>query len=293
MTDTSIDDLPSDYSDRLIQNLQSKIVLVKYGGNAMRNKELKASVADDIIKLKQLGARPVIVHGGGPFIQQMLDRVGIESEFIAGHRKTSEEAMKYVEMVLRGQVNSDLVKAINSTPDKSVRAIGLSGKDGRLAIAKRRWHTESGSTEKIDLGQVGDVAEMDPKVIFDLLEDDLIPIVAPIAMGADKKDYNVNADMFAGHLAGALKAYAYVVLTDVQGLMEDKDRPETLYREIDRSKMDGLMNTVVQGGMIPKVESCLIALDKGVSTARIINGMQPHAILEELLTESRSGTLIH
>jgi acetylglutamate kinase len=175
----------------------------------------------------------------------------------------------------------------------TVRAIGLSGKDGRLAVAKKRWHMEAGQTEKIDLGQVGDVAKMDPKVIFDLLHDDLIPIVAPIAMGQDKENYNVNADMFAGHLAGALKAYAYVVLTDVQGLMEDKDRPETQYKEIDRSKMDGLMNTVVQGGMIPKVESCLIALDKGVSTARIVNGMQPHSILEELLTETRSGTMIH
>lgn len=279
------------YDPALLHRLAGTVVLVKYGGNAMINEELQQAVIDDICLLQQLGVRPVIVHGGGPFIGEMLSAVGITSEFAGGHRITTAEAMLYVEMVLRGRVNGALVSLAGR---RGMPAVGISGKDAAMVTARRRLHHETveGKKREIDLGRVGDVVSVRPQLVLDLLDRQYLPVVAPVAAGDDGRDYNVNADMFAGHLAGALNAAAYIVLTDVDGLMKDKDDPSTLCRDITIDEVQKMVGSVVRGGMIPKIDSCVVALRTGAATARIVNGTRPHAILQELLSQHRSGTLI-
>lgn len=257
----------------------------------MTNEALKKEVLQNICSLKSQGHRVVIVHGGGPFIQEALTQANIQSEFIEGHRKTTPEALRYVEMALKGQVNSSLVNIINRL---GFKAVGLSGKDGKLALAAKRMHVTvaAGQRETHDLGAVGDVVSMDTTLIHLLLDNGFIPVVTCLASDAAGNDYNINADMFAGHLAGALKADEYVVLTDVDGLRRDKDNPDTLISSVQVAAIDQLLEQkVIQGGMIPKMEACRIAIDRGAASARIINGTRPEQI-EQLQHNNGIGTLL-
>lgn len=267
------------------------VIVIKYGGNAMINESLKKEIVQHIGSLKDQGYLVVLVHGGGPFIQKMLDMAGIESEFVGGHRKTTKEALQYVEMALKGQVNGSLVSLFNSL---GYKAVGISGKDGGLVKARKRLHEEKtdGELKSFDLGQVGDVDQVDTSLVKSLLENGFIPVVTCLASDMQGNDYNINADMFAGHLAGALKAEQYLVLTDVDGLMGDINEPSSLIREISYTKIDWLIEEkVIKGGMIPKMESCKIALEKGAGKARIINGTKPPQIVAATKNET-IGTLI-
>ena len=266
------------------------LILFKYGGNAMTNASLKKDVIRKIISLKQKGFDVIISHGGGPYIKKILKQTGIESEFIDGQRVTTPEAFVFIEMALKGQVNSNLVNTINTSGGK---AVGLSGKDGQTVVARKRKHKRytNGKEELIDLGQVGDVASVDSTLIDILLEKDFIPVIACIAADEKGNGYNINGDNFAGTLAGALQAEQFVILTDVDGLLKDKEDPETIIRslhpdEIKKLKSDG----TIQGGMIPKIEACENAILKGARSAKIINGTKPGQILS--IEENKFGTLI-
>lgn len=257
----------------------------------MVDEQLKRSVLQNICSLKDRGYQVVIVHGGGPFIKEALETARIESEFIDGHRKTPPEAFEHVEMALKGKVNGSLVSLINSL---GYKAVGLSGKDGMSVVAKKRKHqrTVNGTREEVDLGQVGDVDRVDTALINLLLDKDYIPVIACVAADAEGNGYNINADMFAGHMAGALKASQYVVLTDVDGLLKDRHDPSSLIRQMNTDRMEALLQQeIIQGGMIPKTASCEIAIQNGARSARIINGTQPNQILS-MIEDSPIGTLI-
>jgi len=267
------------------------LILIKYGGNAMLNEQLKQRVVENIHKVSASGARIVLVHGGGPFIKKILELAKIESEFIAGHRKTTPEALRYIEMALKGEVNGSLVNLLNRT---GLRAVGLSGKDGRMVRAQRRYHRESvnGWETQTDLGLVGDVKSIDPSLIRGLLDGGFLPVVTCLASDEKGDDYNINADMFAGHLAGALGADRYLVLTDVDGVLTDIDDPDSLLPELRLTELKEMVGTVIRGGMIPKLESCQIALEKGAREACIINGTKPEQLLVAALENEISGTII-
>jgi len=264
-------------------------VLIKYGGNAMRSEELQQQVIDQVKHLVEAGKQPIIVHGGGPFIKRMLEVAGIESEFIDGHRRTTAEALPFIEMALKGQVNGQLVRLLNR---KGLKAVGLSGKDGRLITAgKRAYVTTDGDQEVThDLGLVGDVVAIDTKIIDDLLEKGYVPVVTCIASDEHGQDYNINADMLAGHLAGALSVDNYLVLTDVDGLLREIKEPGSLIDQLDLTGLRTLISEIAQGGMIPKLESCVVALEKGAQQAVIINGMKPERILLAATSGDATGT---
>ncbi len=255
----------------------------------MVNDRVKSGVIGDIIALKKLDALPVIVHGGGPVIKEMLKVAKIESKFIEGHRVTDAKAMQYVEMALSGKVNGELVSLINS---RDCSAVGLSGKDGKIVTAAKRFHQSEKKDKKIDLGFVGDVESINTELVRSLIQQNYIPVISPVSMDENGDTYNINADMFAGEMAGALKASYYVALTDVDGLLTDKDDASTLLSNITLKEAEQKIGNIIQGGMIPKVESCIAALKKGVKSTHIINGMKAHSLLKELLTEERCGTLI-
>ena len=266
------------------------IILFKYGGNAMKDEENKKNVLSKIIDLKKQGFYVVISHGGGPFIKEILEITKIKSEFIDGQRYTTPEAFKYIEMVLKGQVNSDLVNSINILGDK---AVGLSGKDGKTVIAEKRKHQrlENGIMVDVDLGQVGNISSVNTELIHILLENEFIPVIACIGSDENGIAYNINGDTFAGALAGALKADKFVVLTDVDGLLKDKDIPESIIRDIQLNDLKQLKeNGIIQGGMIPKTEACETAIMLGAKSAKIINGTKPEQILE--VQSKNTGTLI-
>ena len=257
----------------------------------MTDSNLKFKILESICSLKKEGHKVVIVHGGGPFIKFALEEANIESEFIDGQRKTTPEAMEYVEMALKGKVNGSLVSTINAM---GFKAVGLSGKDGKTVIAEKRVHQRivNGKTEIADLGQVGDVDRVNPELIRLLLDNDFIPVITCLASDEAGNDYNINGDMFAGHVAGAISAEHYVVLTDVDGLLLDKDDPGTIIREVGLSELIKLKDKgIIQGGMIPKIESCEIALNNGAAFARIINGTVPEQI-SELFANQEVGTVI-
>ena len=267
------------------------ILLFKYGGNAMVNEDLKQKVLENICSLKKRGYDVVIVHGGGPFIGRALEKARIESEFIDGLRKTTSEAFEYVEMALKGKVNGSLVRMINTLGQK---AVGLSGKDGQIVMATKRLHKKvrDGEVEEIDLGQVGDVAKVNPFLLRLLLDHGYLPVMTCLAADIAGKGYNINGDIFAGHIAGALQADQYIVLTDVDGLLRDKDDPKSLIRETSLSETQELTEEgIIKSGMIPKVESCEIAINKGAGLARIINGTKPEQILT-VVDEHTPGTVI-
>lgn len=271
--------------------VKKQLLLFKYGGNAMTNQILKKQVLKNICALKEKGYQVVIVHGGGPFIKQTLEEVHIDSEFIDGQRKTTLAAMEYVEMALKGKVNGSLISLINAMGHK---AVGLSGKDGQMIIAKKRLHqhTINGKTEMVDLGQVGDVENVDVTLIKLLLENDYIPVITCLASDKNGNDFNINGDLFAGHIAGALFADQYIILTDVDGLLLDIDNADSMIHEIKVAEINQLKEkNIIKGGMIPKMDSCEIAINKGTKLARIINGTVPEQI-SSLFGNQKKGTII-
>jgi acetylglutamate kinase len=268
-----------------------KVVVVKYGGHAMGDPELARAFARDITLLETSGVHPIVVHGGGPQIGQMLDRLGIKSEFKGGLRVTDKATVEVVEMVLAGSINKEIVMAINAEGGK---AVGLSGKDGNMVFAERVTKTQkdpdSNIEKVIDLGFVGEPKVVNRAVIDMVLKAELIPVIAPVAPGNDGNTYNVNADTFAGAIAGALGAARLLFLTDVPGVL---DRDRKLIRELTRKEALALIaDGTISGGMIPKVETCLDALDRGVEGVVILNGKTPHTVLLELFTDHGAGTLI-
>ena len=268
-----------------------KAVVVKYGGHAMGVASLSAAFARDIVLMRQVGINVIVVHGGGPQIGAMLDRVGVESEFIDGLRVTTSEAVDVVEMVLSGQVNKSIVAQIAS---EGGRAVGLSGKDGGLLRVKKLTRTkrdpDSNIEKVIDLGFVGEPEEVDPYILEAMSEKSIIPVVAPIGWDAEGNTYNVNADTAAGAIAGALKASRLLMLTDVAGVL---DKSGDLMQELSIDDCKALQEDgTLSGGMIPKVENCIDAVNLGVEGAVIIDGRVPHGVLLELFTEHGSGTLI-
>lgn len=274
------------------QQGKKPIIVIKYGGNAMVSDDVQHAVLKNICELKEKGYAVVVVHGGGPFIQETLDVAKIESEFIGGQRKTTPEALKYVEMALKGQVNGKVVNVINTLGQK---AVGLSGRDGKIVTAERIYHEESvgGETKKISLGQVGRVKEVDPSLIFTLLEDDYIPVITCIASDEHGESYNINADLFAGSLAGHLNASVFGVLTDVDGLLEDVKNPDSLIKELHVEDIRDLLGQgVIVGGMIPKVDACRTAVESGADRALIINGKKPEQMLSIMDDNQKVGTTI-
>ncbi len=266
-------------------------VVVKYGGNAMGDPELGKAFARDITLLRQSGVMPVVVHGGGPQIGSMLERLGIKSEFKSGLRVTDKATVEIVEMVLAGSINKEIVHAINSEGGK---AVGLCGKDGNMVTAQKLMRTQrdpnSAIEEVIDLGFVGEPVHVDPTVLELVMKEELIPVVAPVAPGADGQTYNINADTFAGAVAGALNARRLLFLTDVPGVL---DREGRLMKELTISQAKAMIEDgTISGGMIPKVETCIDALERGVEGVVILNGKVPHAVLLELFTDQGAGTLI-
>jgi acetylglutamate kinase len=267
------------------------IVVVKYGGHAMGDLLSERDFARDMVLLEQSGVNPVVVHGGGPQIGLMLQKLGIKSEFAGGLRITDRATVEIVEMVLAGSINKQIVGAINA---EGGHAIGLCGKDGNMVIAKKLQSatslTAEGQDEVVDLGFVGEPAKVDTTVLDQVLGRDLIPVLAPVAQGFDGETYNVNADTFAGAIAGALKAKRLLLLTDVPGVL-DKDK--NLIKALRIEEIRGLIaDGTITGGMIPKVETCIYALEQGVEGVVILDGKTPHAVLVELLTDHGAGTLI-
>jgi acetylglutamate kinase len=269
-----------------IQALDQKTVVIKFGGNAMVDEQLKSSFAQDIVLLKQVGVNPVIVHGGGPQIGKLLEQIGKESHFIEGMRVTDNETMDVVEMVLGGLVNKQIVSLINS---HGGRAVGLTGKDGGL-INARKMKLTSANAENHDLGQVGEVDTIDPAVVKMLDDGHFIPVIAPIGVGKDGASYNINADLVAGKLASVLGAEKLLLLTNTPGVLDPEGKLLTgiSARETDRLIEQG----IIHGGMLPKVKCALDAVKSGVKTSQIIDGRVRHSVLLELLTDTGVGTLI-
>ncbi|MCP4765324.1 MAG: acetylglutamate kinase [Gammaproteobacteria bacterium] len=270
-----------------IQALDQKTVVIKFGGNAMVDEALKSSFAQDIVLLKQVGVNPVIVHGGGPQIGKLLEQIGKKSRFIEGMRVTDNETMDVVEMVLGGQVNKQIVSLINR---HGGRAVGLTGKDGGL-IAARKMKLAGGDTEENDLGQVGEVESIDPRVVAMLDSGDFIPVIAPIGVGADGASYNINADLVAGELAQVLGAEKLLLLTNTPGVLNPDGNLLTGLSAAETE--DLIVSGVIHGGMLPKVRCALDAVNGGVRTSQIIDGRIKHSVLLELLTDSGVGTLIN
>ena len=274
-----------------MQKYNGSIVVIKYGGNAMAENELVESFCNDIVFLKQSGLKPVIVHGGGPQIGSMLERLGIKTKFEAGMRITDENTLEVVEMVLAGKINKDIASKINSAGGK---AVGVSGKDSSMIIAekltKQKNLDESNIEKIIDLGFVGVPKKINNEIIETLITDDFIPVIAPLGVGEDGKTYNINADTVAGAIASSLKSKRLLILTDVKGVL---DSDQNLIKEADEEKIAKMIDTgEVSGGMIPKINTCLDSVRDGVDAAVIVDGRVKHAVLLELFTDHGAGTLI-
>ena len=274
-----------------IQRFRAKTIVIKYGGNAMVDEDLKSGFARDIVLMKLVGINPVVVHGGGPQIGQLLEKIGKESRFVEGMRVTDRETMDVVEMVLGGLVNKEIVNLINR---HGGCAVGLSGKDGDLIRARKLTITRSAPEfevpEIIDLGHVGEVASIDASVVHLLISGDFIPVIAPIGVGEDGHSYNINADLVAGRVAEVLGAQKLILLTNIAGLLDKEGRllSGLSVRDVDTFIQDG----TIQGGMLPKVRCALEAVQSGVGAAHIIDGRVEHAVLVELFTDEGVGTLI-
>ncbi|HXD12795.1 MAG TPA: acetylglutamate kinase [Xanthobacteraceae bacterium] len=275
-----------------MQRYDEAIIVVKYGGHAMGAENVAREFARDIVLLEQTAINPVVVHGGGPQIEAMLKKVGVESQYAAGLRITDEQTLEIVEMVLAGSINKQMVGYINEAGGK---AIGLSGKDGNMVTARKLTRTvvdpDSHIEKVVDLGFVGEPDKLDMTVLTQILGRELIPVLAPVAAAPHGGSYNVNADTFAGAIAGALKAKRLLLLTDVPGVL---DRSKTLIKQLSVNDARRLIaDGTISGGMIPKVETCIDALERGVEGVVILDGKVPHAVLLELFTELGAGTLIH
>jgi acetylglutamate kinase len=274
-----------------MQRYENKTVVIKYGGHAMGDAALGKAFARDVALLKQSGVNPIVVHGGGPQIGEMLKKLGIESKFEGGLRVTDRRTVEIVEMVLAGSINKEIVALINAEGEW---AIGLCGKDGNMVFAEKanKKYTDPGSNIErvLDLGFVGEPVEVDRTLLDLLARSEMIPVIAPVAPGRDGETYNINADTFAGAIAGAVFAKRLLFLTDVPGVLDKSGEliPQLSVLEAKRMIADG----TISGGMIPKVETCIEALDRGVEGVVIVNGKTPHSVLLELFTEHGAGTLI-
>jgi acetylglutamate kinase len=275
-----------------MQRYDEETIVIKYGGHAMGHENMARSFARDIVLLEQTAINPVVVHGGGPQIEAMLKKAGVQSQFAAGLRITDAATLEIVEMVLAGSINKQIVGYINAAGGK---AIGLCGKDGNMVMAKKATRKvvdpDSNIEKVVDLGFVGEPDKVDTTVLDTVLGRELIPVLAPVAASADGGSYNVNADTFAGAIAGALKAKRFLLLTDVPGVL---DKSKQLIKEMSAADVRKLIaDGTISGGMIPKVETCLYALEKGVEGVVILDGRVPHTVLLELFTDHGAGTLIH
>ena len=285
-----------------IQEFYGSTIVVKYGGNAMINNDLKEKVMQDIALMKYVGIHPVIIHGGGPEITGFLKKVGKESafvsglrvtdEFVGGLRVTDEETVEIAEMVLDGKINSEIVNLLNQ---RGVRAVGLSGKDARLLSATKKLATvyEGAERRKVDIGYVGKVVNVDTSIIEDLAEHDYVPVIAPIGVGEDGESYNINADYVAAEIAGALEAEKLLLLTDVEGVYKDINDKDSFISTLTLAEArEYIKEGIIVGGMIPKVEACIRALEGGARKTHIIDGRAPHAIILEVFTSQGVGTQV-
>ncbi len=271
-----------------IRKFHGKTLVIKYGGNAMTDPALQQDFAEDVVLLKLVGMNPVVVHGGGPQIDEALGRVGKKGTFVQGMRVTDDETMEVVEWVLAGQVQQDIVGLINHAGGK---AVGLTGRDGGLIRARKlRMRDRENPDHEIDVGQVGEVASIDPSVVKALQDDQFIPVISPIGFGEDNASFNINADVVAGKLAEVLHAEKLLLLTNIPGVMNKKGEllTDLTAHEIDAMFADG----TISGGMLPKISSALEAARSGVNSVHIVDGRIPHAILLEVLTEQAFGTMI-
>ncbi len=270
-----------------IKEFYKKTVVIKYGGNAMEDPVLKEKVIQDLILLKLIGLNIIVVHGGGPHITSLMEKLGKEAVFIEGHRVTDKETMEITEMVLSGLINKEIVALINSNGGK---AVGISGKDSNLIMAKKK---EDNTNKKLDLGQVGSITKVNPELLFTLTNEGYIPVVSPVAIGLDGKTYNINADTAAGEIAVSVKASKLIYMTDIKGIYRDlKDEntfiPSINENGINKLKKEGLINK----GMLPKVDSAVNAVKSGVDKVHIIDGTIEHSLILELLTDAGIGTEI-
>lgn len=273
-----------------LQRFSGNTVVIKYGGNAMLNDELKKSVMQDIIFLKYVGIRPVVVHGGGPEITGMLKKLGKETQFVSGLRVTDAETVDIAEMVLVGKINSEIVKNLNFL---GAKAVGLSGKDADLIIATKHLAKvrENGQVKEVDIGFVGDVLKLNTGIVESLLNQGYIPVIAPIGVGKDGATYNINADYVAGELAAALGAEKLALITDVEGIYRDYQDKSSFVSTLSLAEAQEMIKSgSIDGGMIPKVEACVKALAAGVSKTHIIDGRKPHSLLLEIFTTEGIGT---
>lgn len=272
-----------------IRKLRGQTIVIKYGGNAMVNEDLKQSVMDDITLLKYIGINPILVHGGGPDINNMLNKMNIESHFVSGLRYTDEDTMRIAQMVLVGKTNKEIVSNLNS---KGAKAIGICGIDGNLIEAEKLDTDNAGNP--IDVGYVGKITKINVKVIEMLANDEYIPVIAPIGVGKNGESYNINADTVASEVAAALKAEKLITLTDVAGVLEkDEDGNDKLIPVLDEESINECINKgIITGGMIPKLYGCLDIIKRGVSKAHIIDGRIPHSLLLEIFTAKGIGTMI-
>lgn len=270
-----------------IQKFAGKTVVVKYGGNAMINDELKNKVMEDITLLKYIGINPIVVHGGGPDISAALKQFNIESKFINGLRVTDDETMRVAQMVLIGKTNKEIVSLLGT---KGGKGVGISGIDGGLIECKKCYTEVDG--EKTDIGFVGDIVNINEKVLENLTRDDYIPVIAPIGVDKDGNSYNINADTVAGAIAAALEAEKLILLTDIEGIKDSPDSEEIIYKISKREIDQMIKDEKIVGGMIPKVRGGIEAIDAGVNTVHIIDGRIPHCLLLEIFTDSGIGTMI-
>lgn len=285
--DTLIEALP------YINVFQNNIIVLKYGGNAMVNDRLKESVMQDVLLMKSVGIKPIIVHGGGPFINDMLASLGIESEFKKGLRVTDDAVMDVAEMVLSGQVNKDIVKHYNKLGGN---AVGISGKDGNMIKVKKKFieeENDKGEIELVDIGLVGEIETIDTALLTLLINNDFVPVISPVGVDMNGDTHNINADYVAGEIAGAIHADKFILLTDTKGVYEDKDDESTLLSELTLEQVEQHIESgVISDGMIPKVECCAHALKKGVKQAHIVDGRIKHSLLLELFFDAGIGTMI-
>ncbi len=276
-----------------IRRFNNAIIIVKYGGHAMVDETLKKNFALDIILMKYVGLNPIVVHGGGPQIGEVLKKLSIESRFVDGMRVTDKQTMDVVEMVLVGRVNKEIVALINQNGGRSV---GLSGKDGQLITAKKMRYLKNGPDDQppeiIDMGMVGEIVAIDNRILMNLMDGRFIPVIAPVGSGNEGETYNINADLVAGHIATSLKARKMILLTDTEGVL---DKEGKLLSSIKIEKVRELIRDgTIKGGMIPKINCCLEAMNDGVKNAHIIDGRKEHAILLEIFSKGGIGTeIIH
>ena len=275
-----------------IEDFHGKIVVIKYGGNAMVNDALKEKVMEDIALMRFVGIHPVIVHGGGPEITGFLAKLGKKTDFVSGLRVTDAETVEVAEMVLDGKINSEIVKRMNR---RGVRAVGLSGEDANLIRAKKKLATvyENETPREVDIGYVGQVAAINTDILETLIKNDYVPVIAPIGIGVDGENYNINADYVAAKVAGALQAERLILLTDVEGVYKDFNDKDSFISILTAAKArEYIRDGIIQGGMIPKIEACLSAMDDGVVKAHIVDGRLPHSLILEMFTAEGVGTQV-